>query len=41
MCEEIPDAVFCKTNQNAIGYVINVHQKELKMLVPESYEILH
>ena len=34
MCERIPDAVFDKKKvQNRIGYVINAHQKELKMHV--------
>lgn len=41
MCEEVPDAVLQKKNQNAIGYVISVYQKELKIDVPESHEILH
>ena len=31
MCEQIPDAVFRKKIQNAIGCVISAHQKELKL----------
>ena len=34
MCEQIPDAVFGKkNNQNAIGCVISAHHKELKLHV--------